>query len=33
MLMDNEEFFNEIKTKIVNKLKEVKVDEPVESEI
>jgi hypothetical protein len=31
--MDNEEFFNEIKTKIVNKLKEVKVDEPVESEI
>jgi recombination protein RecA len=33
MLMDNEEFFNEIKNKIVNKLKEVKVDEPVESEI
>jgi recombination protein RecA len=33
MLMDNEEFFNEIKTKIVNKLNEVKVDEPVESEI
>jgi recombination protein RecA len=33
MLMDNEEFFNEIKTKIINKLKEVKVDEPVESEI
>ena len=33
MLMDNEEFFNEIKTKIVNKLKEVKTDEPVESEI
>lgn len=33
MLMDNEEFFNEIKTKIVNKLKEVKVNEPVESEI
>jgi len=33
MLMDNEEFFNEIKAKIVNKLKEVKVDEPVESEI
>jgi recombination protein RecA len=33
MLMDNEEFFNEIRTKIVNKLNEVKVDEPVESEI
>ena len=33
MLMDNEEFFNEIKSKIVNKQKEVKVDEPVESEI
>jgi len=33
MLMDNEEFFNEIKNKIVNKLKEVKADEPVESEI
>ena len=33
MLMDNEEFFNEIKNKIVNKLKEVQVDEPVESEI
>ena len=33
MLMDNEEFFNEIRTKIVNKLNEVKVDEPVKSEI
>ena len=33
MLMDNEEFFNEIKNKIINKLNEVKVDEPVESEI
>ena len=33
MLMDNEEFFNEIRNKIVNKLNEVKVDEPVESEI
>jgi recombination protein RecA len=33
MLMDNEEFFGEIRNKIVNKLKEVKVDEPVESEI
>ena len=31
--MDNEEFFNEIKNKIINKLNEVKVDEPVESEI
>jgi len=33
MLMDNEEFFNEIKNKIINKLNEVKLDEPVESEI
>ena len=33
MLMDNEEFFNEIRNKIINKLNEVKVDEPVESEI
>ncbi len=33
MLMDNEEFFGEIRNKIVNKLKEVKTDEPVESEI
>jgi len=33
MLMDNEEFFNEIKTKIINSLKEVKADEPTESEI
>jgi len=33
MLLDNEEFYNEVKTKIINKLKEVKKDEPVESEI
>ena len=33
MLMDNEEFYNEIREKIINKMNQTKIEEDVTSEI